>query len=115
MNLATWLPQARMKNIEDSTLVIEFDADQVTARKIVEKNENRIILEEFLRSNTANLSSLEIRSKLQSALPEPKKTALNDGLPLADSVNPEEGQKALEDPHVANVVDVFKGRIVDIQ
>jgi DNA polymerase-3 subunit gamma/tau len=115
MSLTTWLSQANLKTIKDSTLVIEFDPDQVTARKVVEKNEHKAILEEFLKSNTANLSSLDIQTKIQSSTSKPKAPILNEGLPLADSVNPEEGQKALEDPHVANVVDVFKGRIVDIQ
>jgi DNA polymerase-3 subunit gamma/tau len=115
ISLAAWLPQAHVKQVENSTLIIEFEADQVTAKKIVEKNEHKLLLEDFLRNNTANLSSLEIQTKVQSGAAAQSTPALNEGLPLAESVNPEEGQKALEDPHVANVVDVFKGRIVDIQ
>ena len=33
----------------------------------------------------------------------------------SDAVDPGEIKEALEDPHIAEVVDVFKGKIVDIQ
>ncbi|MFP6581182.1 MAG: DNA polymerase III subunit gamma/tau [Candidatus Hydrogenedentota bacterium] len=39
----------------------------------------------------------------------------DDEAPVSESINPEARRKALEDPALANVVDVFKGRIVDIQ
>jgi len=115
MNLATWLPHAQSKSIQGTTLVIEFNDDQATARKVVEKNENKLLLEEFLQTKTANLTSLKITTVISEPESESTEPSLNEGLPLAENVNPEEGQKALSDPHVAKVVDVFKGRIVDIQ
>ena len=50
--------------------------------------------------------------------PDPVSTAsappMNTDLSIGDMVNLQEGRKALQDPNVAKVIDVFKGRIVDI-
>jgi hypothetical protein len=47
-------------------------------------------------------------------------TALADGegqeeLPFSGRVNADKARAALADPHIAKVVDVFKGQIVDVK
>jgi hypothetical protein len=47
--------------------------------------------------------------------PREARPALRRTTPAAGRVSEEEVRAALSDPHVAKVVDVFKGRIVDVK
>jgi len=114
MNLATWLPQAVPVRIEGATVFIEFAAAQDTARKIVEKQENRGVIEEALKACTENLTSFQCLTS-DTPVETEESSEPQHGLPLSELVSQEDGKAVLEDPVVNKIVDVFKGQIVDIQ
>lgn len=113
LNLATWLPQAVPHSIEGDCIVLTLREDQGTAKSVIEKAENRKTIEASLRECTANATTFRIVTTAIEEVAPP--TDELTGLPIGGSVNPDAARKALENPALANVVDTFKGRIVDIQ
>lgn len=114
LNLGIWLGQAVPAGIENETILLEFTRDQQNARSYLERPENRAAVERILRTLTANLTGY--RTLVNGNVPEAPRPA-RETQPRAASahVNPELARQALEDPHIAKVVDVFKGEIVDIK
>lgn len=62
---------------------------------------------------TQNIAALRIDAALDESPIESIET--RPSRHVYGTVNPEEAQAALADPHVAKVIDVFRGRIVDIR
>jgi DNA polymerase-3 subunit gamma/tau len=113
LSLAVWLGQAVPADIEDETLVLTFSADRVQARDIVEKPENRRALDAALGAVTANLVAFRTVVTAPAAAAGPASSS--GTLPSAAAVNPEEVRAALEHPTIAKIMDVFKGRIVEVR
>lgn len=112
-NLATWLPHARPQRVENGTLILELDAEQQTARNFLEKPEVRATVEAVLTKLAPKLSGYQTTAtKNESG--QTSDSAQPD-LPLFETVDPEDGRAALSDPAVSEVIDVFKGQIVDIK
>ena len=105
--------------IDGNTLVLRFSSKTPQPKAFLERPETRKAVEAALQDLTANLTGFrcELSADEVSAAggapdntrPAPPKT------PLGSRVNPEEARDALDDPHVAKVVDVFKGKIIDIR
>lgn len=113
LNLATWLPQAVPTKLDGDCVVLTLREDQSTAKGIIERPENRGTLHAALEEMTINVRSFRIATaRVEDAQ---SNTDELTGLPIGGSVNPEAARKALEDPALAQVIDTFKGRIVDIQ
>lgn len=114
LNLGIWLGQASPAAIENETILLDFTHDQQNARTYLERPENRAAVERILRTWTANLTGY--RTRVNGDSPESPRPA-REAPPRAAAahVNPELARQALEDPHIAKVVDIFKGEIVDIK
>lgn len=113
MNLGIALGHASPASIDDGALTIRFPAHWARSKSLVERAENTAIVEEILAEVTKNITRIRISSELTDG-----GAVLEDTKPLRNvhgSVSPEEAKAALADPHVAKVVEVFRGRIVDIR
>ncbi len=114
--LNIWLNHGRPVAIEDGILVLEFGADQTHARSVVERPENRRRIEAALAQVTTNVRGFRTRVVQDAASPSDRDTngSAQQRLPFGGHVTEAQAKAALADPHVARVVEVFRGRIVDI-
>ena len=83
---------------------------------MLEKPDNRSAIESALRTLTENCTTISLTLALPKPIESIKSTpAADSGLPIGELVNLHDGKKALQDPNVTKIVDIFKGRIIDIQ
>ncbi len=115
LNLGVWLAQAAFSGIEEDTLVLRFGGDQKKARSLVDKVENRRALETALAEMTSNLTAF--RTELSGDSTERPAVAekVQDALPRYASANPDDVRAVMENPQVAKILDVFKGRVVEVK
>ncbi len=113
MNLGVALGHAIPVEADGDRIVVRFAAAHMRAKALVERAENLEVISGVLQGITQNIASLRIDAELDKVVPE-----INDTRPspqVYGTVNPEEAKAALADPHVAKVIDVFRGRIVEIK
>ncbi|MCC6797573.1 MAG: DNA polymerase III subunit gamma/tau [Candidatus Hydrogenedentes bacterium] len=113
MNLGVALGHAVPAELDGDQIVVRFAAAHMRAKALVERSENLEIVSGVLQGITQNIASLRVDAELDEAGPE-----ISDTRPspqVYGTVNPEEAKAALTDPHVAKVIDVFRGRIVEIK
>jgi DNA polymerase III subunit gamma/tau len=119
MNLATWLPHARPYTVEGDTVILHLADDQDLAKSIIEKNPNREIIEDALKQVTDNVTTFRVELKAglptQAAVQVQEQTVAAHGLPISERISLTDDKKALDDPNVSQLVEVFRGTIVDIQ
>ena len=113
LNLGVALGYAEPTGIRGETIQLRFAAHQTRARDLIERPDQRDIVREALARTTANLTGFE--TEVFGGPPAPKREEGQATIPRGGSVSAEEAKQALEDPHVAQVVDVFKGRIVAVR
>ncbi|MBI1321070.1 MAG: DNA polymerase III subunit gamma/tau [Candidatus Hydrogenedens sp.] len=113
MSLGVWLGNGRPVRIDGDTLVLLFPHDQAQARDIVQKPENRDSIAAMLESLTENIRAL--RTELEAPPKEDTgKPEDHPDLPMYQGLDEAAAKHAAEDPLVADVLDVFKGRIAAI-
>lgn len=113
MNLGVALGHAMPAEVDGDQIVVRFAAAHMRAKALVERSENLEVISGVLQGMTQNIASLRIDTELDEAGPE-----ISDTRPspqVYGTVNPEEAKAALADAHVAKVIDVFRGRIVEIK
>ncbi|NIA14701.1 MAG: DNA polymerase III subunit gamma/tau, partial [Nitrospiraceae bacterium] len=110
--LSVGLSQVGSLDLEDDTLILEIKPEAADARELLERGEHRQALETALTALTQNVRTF--RSVVGGAPPDQGNEGQTE-LPISGHVNPDEARAALEDAGVAQVVDVFKGRIVDVK
>jgi DNA polymerase-3 subunit gamma/tau len=114
LNLGIWLGQASPAGLEDGIVSLEFTRDQQNTRDYLERPENRAEIERILQAVTSNLTGYRTRAAEQA--PEtPRPAQQTQPPPASTHVNPELLRQALKDPHIAKVVDIFKGEIIGIK
>lgn len=103
--------------VDGATLVLQFSAKSPQPKALIERPESRRAVEAALHSITSNLTGFrcEMVDESPGAVAADGPSRGGAQMPLGARVNPEEARAALNDPHVAKVVDVFKGKIVDIR
>jgi len=114
LNVALWLGQGKPTALENNAIVLEFSHEHRNARDYLERSENRGLVEKILQAVSVNLTSYQTVLKAATA-PRRTETETKPALRLAAEVSPELAEKVLEDPHIAKVVDIFKGRIVEVK
>ena len=115
LNLGLWLGQAKPAAIENEAVVLKFTHEHRNARDALECSENRDIVEKLLQAATDKLTTYQTLLTTDPAPRKPSDKETKSDLPMAGSVSPELAKKALDDPHIAKVVDIFKGRIVEVK
>ncbi|HRI87624.1 MAG TPA: DNA polymerase III subunit gamma/tau [Candidatus Hydrogenedentes bacterium] len=113
MNLGVALGHAVPVSLVDGELLVRFAAQWTRSRALVERQENLELVSRIIKDITHNVTSVRLDSAFEEVESE-----VADIRPLRHihgSVNAEEAKAAMGDPHVARVVDVFRGRIVDIK
>lgn len=116
LKLSVWLGQAEPVALEEEhTLVLAFAADAVKQREIVDRPENRAILEQALATSTQNLTHFRtVIAADRGPSPRAETTAQSD-LPYYPMVAPDDAKAILEDPDVSKLLEVFRGRIAAIR
>lgn len=115
LSLGVWLGQAAPTGLDGDALVLRYAADHARARETVEQPEQRRAFEAVLAACTRNVRTFRTELQAGAAAPRETKVDYDPKQPFYASVNPEEAQKAMADPRIAKVLDVFKGRIADIR
>ena len=114
VGLAVGLGQAAPSGVDGDAVVLRLGPGMDEARALLEKAGNRGALEEALTACTSNLKGF--RCEVADDAPEPEKDGEGqEDLPCSGRVNADKARAALADPHIAKVVDVFKGQIVDVK
>jgi DNA polymerase-3 subunit gamma/tau len=113
MNLGVALGHATPVAIESDTLIVRFAAPNARSKALAERADNMEAVTGVLKRLTQNIASIRIDAELDGGVPETNE--VRPSRHIHGTVNPEEAQAALADPHIAKVVDVFRGRIVDIR
>lgn len=116
LSVGVWLGRAKPAAVEGDTLILEFDAAGARARDTVEEAECRTTLEEALAQRTENIATFRtvLAAAAEEAGAEPA-AEYDPNRPFYARVHPDEAQHALEDPRIAKVVDVFRGRIAEVR
>jgi DNA polymerase-3 subunit gamma/tau len=117
LGVSIWLSHGRPERIDGDALVLSFNPEQTQARKIVEKPENRVRIEQALAETTKNIRTF--RTEIVGEADSDKGKEKSNGsqqqrLPFAGHVTEADARTALANPHIAKVVEVFRGRIVDV-
>jgi DNA polymerase-3 subunit gamma/tau len=112
LNLGVALGHATPVGIDGDTLVLRFHARQGRSQGLVERGENSRAVAAVLREITHNVSSFRCETAEGG---EPSSEQAGRGHMSAGHIHPDEAKAALADPHVAKVVELFRGRIVDIK
>ncbi len=119
LNLGVWMAQGIPVALEDGIIVVSFPSDCQPAQAYVQRPENVDIINEILAGRFDNVTGY--RTRLEAPAPTPvEERSLPDSEPASGSaayaaVDPEKAHQALEDPVIAKVVEVFKGRIAEIR
>jgi len=113
LHLAVCLDRATPLRLDGAALVIQFREADARQRKTVEARQNLDRIERLLVEWTSNVTTLGVESAV--AVPRDDEPAAPQGFPLGGHVSADRAREALKDPHVAKVVDAFKGRIVNVR
>ncbi|MCP4641327.1 MAG: DNA polymerase III subunit gamma/tau [bacterium] len=113
LNLGVAFGHGRLVGIEDGVAMVEFAADQDRSYRQVEARDARPVIAEALKRVTTNVT--DFRLIHAEAVPEETQGTQQESLPHTSHVTAADAQAVLDDPGVSNVVDVFKGRIVDVK
>jgi DNA polymerase-3 subunit gamma/tau len=113
LNLGVNLGQAVPIALRGDTIVIRFAEQFARSKSVVSRPDNIEALNAVLREVTRNVVQCEIDAEHHEE-ESPVESAGHTGF-VHRQVNPEEAREALADPHIAKVVEVFRGRIVDIK
>ena len=113
MNLGVAAGHGTPVAIEGDCIVVRFAAVHARSKALVERPENLDAICGVLQRLTQNIAKVRIDTALEEIIEAPGEA--RPTWHVHGTVNPEEAKAALADPHVAKVVDVFRGRIVDIR
>lgn len=94
----------------DGTLTLDFGADAGDAFGALRKAENLRAIEDWLTETTENVRHLRAE-----AIQAPPEVSTSATLHANSYVPKSEEQAALQCEHIAQVVEIFKGKIVDVK
>lgn len=111
------LGRAKVNGIDGDAIAIAFSEADKSSREMVSRPESLATIEAVLQDKTANIRRCLVDGTLQ-ANPEVSTEAADAAAPAKSSnlhVAAKDAEEAMSDPHVAKVVEVFRGEIVDIR
>lgn len=117
LNLGVALGCAQTNGIEGDALCIGFSEANRSSRDRVERADNLTIIESVLQAKTANLRRCLVDGNHDGESPGSNDTGdpAPPSTPTPQHVALKDAEEAMADPHVAKVVEVFRGEIVDIR
>lgn len=116
LKAGVWLGAAKPVGIDGEILLLAFPSDAAKQRDIVEKAENRKVLEQALELATANLTTFRSEILAASGLAlVAGGIAVDVNAPFYPHINPDEARALLADPDIAQLVETFKGKIAEIR
>ena len=113
LNLGTWFSGAKPTGIDGATIALKFPSDNEQAVAYVKVGANQAAMGEALTRHTTNLDSVSVR--VETVASSKKEATIAAELPFYPGTNPDDARAAMEDPDVAAIVDIFKGRIAEIK
>lgn len=113
LNLGVALGYATPIGIEADRLAVQYTVNHARSQALVERAENLEVVSGVLQRITHNVAAIRVETALDEVPLE--EGGARSSRHMYGTVNPEEAQAALTDPHVAKVIEVFRGRIVDIR
>lgn len=114
LTLGVRASMGRAAAIEGDALVLSFAPEQAGAMRYFEQPDARVALEAALAALTTNLRRVRVESGAE-ATPSAAPLIPDPAHPVYPAVSAEDAERALEDPHVARVLEVFKGRIAEVR
>lgn len=114
LNLGTWFSQGTPIGLDGDTIQLGFSSGKSQALTYVQNKANQDAMNLALARHTSNLKRVTITVREERSAADKPAAAPTTDAPFYPGVNPEEAREALNDPGVATVVGVFKGRIAQI-
>jgi len=112
LNLGIALGHAKPIALDGDTLVLEFDARQTRSLSLADRGDNAAVVAAVMQRVTRNIAKCRWSAADSGpAEPEERGTLRHVG----GLVNPDEARAVMKDPHIAKVLEVFRGQIVDIK
>ncbi len=112
---AVWLGQGRPAGIEGEAIRILFPPGAARARDTIQAAENRTVIEQVLTRQFDNITGFRAELGAEPAARADAPESYDPNKPYYSRVRPDLAEQAAADPHVAQVLDVFKGRIADVK
>ncbi len=111
------LGRAHPSGIDGDALCIAFTDANKPSRESLERVDSRSVIDTLLQSLTANLRTYKIEGNREPSPANSMSETDNDnpGKTSRHHVAAKDAEEAMTDPHVAKVVEVFRGEIVDIK
>lgn len=113
MSIATFLSDGKLIKVKDNILAIGFNKNNSLHKEALEANTNKKFVEEAIKNvigESVSLSIEELRGQIEEAAPSGMANIEEDEIE-----NVEENRRDRIDPIIESAVDIFEGRIVDIQ
>jgi DNA polymerase-3 subunit gamma/tau len=113
-----WFASGQPQGIAGEAVLIHYPRESVEARATIEQPDHRQQVETILQRLTTNLTTF--RTELDAATPaaaaqEEANTPQDSRQPWYPSVNPDLARTLLQDNHIHEVIEVFRGRIAEIR
>ncbi|HIJ65989.1 MAG TPA: DNA polymerase III subunit gamma/tau [Candidatus Hydrogenedentes bacterium] len=116
MPLRLWLRHARPARVDGDALELELDAAQPQICDELEKPENRAAIEAALDALTTNVSTYRCALAILENHETPTHNVPSaNPPPKSAGERAEAARQAMEDPHIAEVVETFKGNIIAVK
>ena len=99
----------------DGALTLELEPGATSAVSFFQASENRQMLETFLRDETDNVRSVEIRQAPPPAATDKPAAPSQPQQALRAGITESEQERLKQDKGIAAVIHEFKGAIVDVK
>ena len=116
MNLAVALGRGKPVAVEDDTVILRFAGEHADSMRTVETDASRDTIVGVLTAATDNVRSFRCDlNRDESGGPSQEDGQEHPTTLYTSQVSSAEAREALSNPQIAKVVDLFKGRIVDVK
>lgn len=113
LSMAIWLGTAKPEAVDGDCLVLTLEEIQTDQRDRLERPATRSTVEALLHRLTANLTGYRI--VWRATAPATAIAGNGAALPATAGVAPEDLERLLHDEKLAQVIDIFKGKVVEVR
>jgi len=113
LNMGIWLGAAKPRALDGDCLVLGLDEDQADTRDRLERASHREAIHALLAAHTTNATRFRIE---WNPVADDSAAATNGNpAPMPGGAVPDAFERVLKDEGLARIVDVFKGRVVEVR